>query len=113
MRVRQWRRSHSRGSGVSAGRCDHGCPDAWLLRTEGDARQKRGLKDYYIQEMTRRGFFTSFGVAPSYAHADTDLDQAVGAWREVFPLLRAARRSGDWDARIVANSVDAFRRQVG
>jgi glutamate-1-semialdehyde aminotransferase len=81
--------------------------------TEGDARQKRGLKDYYIQEMTRRGFFTSFGVAPSYAHADADLDQAVGAWREVFPLLRAALRAGDWDARIMANSVDAFRRQVG
>ncbi len=81
--------------------------------TEGDAATKRGLKDYYIQEMTRRGFFTSFGVSPCYAHGDADLEQATAAWREVFPLLRAALRAGDWDARLVARSVDAFRRQVG
>jgi glutamate-1-semialdehyde aminotransferase len=81
--------------------------------TSGDATQKRGLKDYYIQEMTRRGFFTSFGVTPSYAHGDADLDQAVDAWREVFPLLREALHVGDWDSRVSATSVDAFRRQVG
>jgi glutamate-1-semialdehyde 2,1-aminomutase len=79
----------------------------------GDYEQKRGLKDYYVQEMTRRGFFTSFGVAPSYAHNNADLEQAIGAWREVFPLLCEAMRAGDWDARIAARSVDAFRRQVG
>jgi glutamate-1-semialdehyde 2,1-aminomutase len=81
--------------------------------TEGDAATKRGLKDYYVQEMTRRGFFTSFGVSLCYAHGEDDLEQAALAWREVFPLLRAALRAGGWDARIAARSVDAFRRQVG
>jgi glutamate-1-semialdehyde aminotransferase len=81
--------------------------------TEGDAAQKRGLKDYYVQEMTRRGFFTSFGVNPCYAHGDADLDLAVAAWRDIFPLLRAALHDGDWGARVVAGSVDVFRRQVG
>jgi glutamate-1-semialdehyde 2,1-aminomutase len=84
-----------------------------ITATEGDAAQKRGLKDYYVQEMTRRGFFTSFGVNPCYAHTDADLEQTVAAWREVFPLLRAALRAGDWETRLVARSVDAFRRQVG
>ncbi len=65
--------------------------------TEGDPASKRGLKDYYIQEMTRRGFFTAFGVNPSYAHGDADLEQATGAWREVFPLLRTALHAGDWE----------------
>jgi hypothetical protein len=63
--------------------------------------------------MTRRGFFTSFGVNPCYAHTDAELEQAAAAWRAVFPLLRAALRMGDWEARLVARSVDAFRRQVG
>lgn len=81
--------------------------------TKGDSEQKRAYKDYYVQEMTQRGFFTSFGVSPSYAHSDADLTQAIDAWREVFPLLRDAQRSGDWEARIVAHSVDAFRRHVG
>jgi glutamate-1-semialdehyde aminotransferase len=81
--------------------------------TEGDAAQRRGLKDYYVQELTRRGFFTSFGVNPCYAHGDAELDAIVAAWREVFPLMRAALRAGDWEARLTARSVDAFRRQVG
>jgi glutamate-1-semialdehyde 2,1-aminomutase len=91
-----------------------GLPQQFAISvTEGDTATKRGLKDYYIQEMTRRGFFTSFGVSPSYAHGDADLEQASEAWRAVFPLLRTALRAGDWDARLVARSVDAFRRQVG
>ena len=81
--------------------------------TEGDAAFKRGIKDYYVQEMTRRGFFTSFGVSPCYAHGDAELERATVAWRAVFPLLRAAIHEGDWDARLVARSVDAFQRQVG
>ncbi|HEU5098424.1 MAG TPA: hypothetical protein VFU22_05365, partial [Roseiflexaceae bacterium] len=84
-----------------------------IAASAGDADQKRGLKDLYVQEMTKRGFFTSFGVAPCYAHSDADLEQAVSAWHEVFPLLRAALDAGDWGARIAAPSVDAFRRQVG
>src|SRR5262249_9549723 len=84
-----------------------------ITATEGDVAQKRALKDYYVQEMTRRGFFTSFGVNPCYAHTDAGLEQVIAAWREVFPLLRAALRAGDWGARLVARSVDAFRRQVG
>jgi glutamate-1-semialdehyde 2,1-aminomutase len=86
---------------------------AAIAATEGDAVQKRGLKDYYVQEMTKRGFFTSFGVNPCYAHGDAELDAIAAAWREVFPLLRAALHAGDWDARLTARSVDAFRRQVG
>jgi glutamate-1-semialdehyde 2,1-aminomutase len=91
-----------------------GLPQQFAISaTEGDAATRRGLKDYYIQEMTRRGFFTSFGVSPSYAHSDADLERASDAWREVFPLMRTALRAGDWDARLTARSVDAFRRQVG
>ena len=91
-----------------------GLPQQFAITvTDGDAVQRRGLKDYYVQEMTRRGFFASFGVNPCYAHTDADLEQTIGAWREVFPLLRAALRTGDWEARLVARSVDAFRRQVG
>jgi glutamate-1-semialdehyde 2,1-aminomutase len=81
--------------------------------TEGDAAFKRGIKDYYVQEMTRRGFFTSFGVSPCYAHGDAELEQAAVAWRAIFPLLRTAVRDGDWDGRLMARSVDAFQRQVG
>jgi glutamate-1-semialdehyde 2,1-aminomutase len=84
-----------------------------IAATEGDATQKKGLKDLYVQEMTRRGFFTSFGVSPSYAHTDADLEQAAASWREIFPLLRAALHAGDWESRLAARSVDAFRRQVG
>jgi glutamate-1-semialdehyde aminotransferase len=84
-----------------------------ISATAGDAVQKRGLKDYYVQEMTRRGFFTSFGVNPCYAHGDAEIEQLVAAWREVFPLLRSAMHSGDWDSVLIARSVDAFRRQVG
>jgi len=84
-----------------------------IAATEGDAASKRGLKDYYVQEMTRRGFFTSFGVNPCYAHGDADLELATAAWHEVFPLMRAALRAGDWTTRVTARSVDAFRRQVG
>jgi glutamate-1-semialdehyde aminotransferase len=84
-----------------------------ITATAGDAAQKRALKDYYVQEMTRRGFFTSFGVTPCYAHGEAELELAAAAWREVFPLLRAALRAGDWPQRLVAHSVDAFRRQVG
>lgn len=84
-----------------------------ITATAGDAAQKRALKDYYVQEMTRRGFFTSFGVTPCYAHGEAELELATAAWREVFPLLRAALRAGDWPQRLVAHSVDAFRRQVG
>jgi glutamate-1-semialdehyde 2,1-aminomutase len=81
--------------------------------TQGDARIKRGFKDYYVQEMTRQGFFASFGVNPSYSHNEDDLAQTVEAWRKVFPLLHSAWRADDWEQRIVAQSVDAFRRQVG
>jgi glutamate-1-semialdehyde aminotransferase len=81
--------------------------------TEGDAALKRGIKDYYVQEMTRRGFFTSFGVNPCYAHGDTELQEVAAAWREVFPLLRSAIRASDWESRLVAPSVEAFRRHVG
>jgi glutamate-1-semialdehyde 2,1-aminomutase len=81
--------------------------------TEGDAATKRGLKDYYIQEMTRRGFYTAGGLNRTNANGDADLEPATGAWREVFPLLRAALRDGDWDSRLAERSVDAFRRQVG
>lgn len=78
----------------------------------GDAR--RLLKDYYVQEMTRRGIFTSLGVSLSAAHSEGDLDTLAEAWAEVFPLLRAALDAGDLAARIEAPpSVDAFRRQVG
>lgn len=77
----------------------------------GDLR--RPLKDYYVQEMTRRGFFTSLGVSLSAAHSADDIDTLGAAWAEVLPLLRAALDAGDLAARLAAPSVDAFRRQVG
>jgi glutamate-1-semialdehyde aminotransferase len=74
---------------------------------------KRPLKDYYVQELTRRGVFGSLGVNPSLAHGQAELAQLGAVLREVFALLQAALRDGDWDSRLVARSVDAFRRQVG
>ncbi|MEN9938238.1 MAG: 3-aminobutyryl-CoA aminotransferase [Chloroflexota bacterium] len=74
---------------------------------------KRPLKDYFVQELTRRAIFASLGVNPSLSHGDAELEQLGIALREVFPLLRAALRDGDWETRLVARSVDAFRRQVG
>jgi glutamate-1-semialdehyde aminotransferase len=91
-----------------------GLPQQFAIVADGgDATTKRALKDFYVQEMTRRGFFTSFGVSPCYAHTDDDLELATAAWREVFSLMRAALRAGDLAARVGARSVDAFRRQVG
>jgi len=91
-----------------------GLPQQFAITvTAGDAVQKRGMKDYYVQEMTRRGVFTSFGVSPAYAHTSADLEHVIAAWREVFPLLRAVLRAGDWDTHIIARSSDAFTRQVG
>lgn len=75
---------------------------------------RRQIKDLYVQEMTRRGFFTSLGVSLSAAHTAADLDAIEAAWGEVFPLLAEAIAAGDVAARLeVAPSVDAFRRQVG
>ncbi|HMP42296.1 MAG TPA: aminotransferase class III-fold pyridoxal phosphate-dependent enzyme [Roseiflexaceae bacterium] len=74
---------------------------------------KRPLKDYYVQELTRRGIFSSLGVNPSLAHGDAELTRIEQVLHEIFPLLAAVLRDGDWDARLVARSVDAFRRQVG
>jgi glutamate-1-semialdehyde 2,1-aminomutase len=74
---------------------------------------KRPLKDYYVQELTRRGIFSSLGVNPCLAHGDAELARIEATLHEVFPLLHDALRDGDWDARLVARSVDAFRRQVG
>lgn len=96
------------------------------LRAEGLAQQmaivadarygdfRRLIKDFYVQEMTRRGCFTSFGVSLSAAHTEADLDQLATAWDEVFSILAQALAAGDLAQRIaVAPSVDAFRRQVG
>ncbi|MCS6938346.1 MAG: aminotransferase class III-fold pyridoxal phosphate-dependent enzyme [Roseiflexus sp.] len=74
---------------------------------------RRPLKDYYVQELTRRGIFGSLSVNPCAAHGDDELAEIEQALREIFPLLRAALREGDWESRLVARSVDAFRRQVG
>ncbi len=81
--------------------------------TDLDATLRRPLKDYYVQELTRRGIFGSLSVNPCAAHGDTELDEIEHALREIFPLLRAALQAGDWDLRLISRSVDAFRRQVG
>lgn len=85
-----------------------------IVIDEGYGAQRRPLKDLYVQEMTRRGFFTSLGVSLSAAHTEADLDLLAEAWAEVFPLLADALAAGDVAARLeTAPSVDAFRRQVG
>jgi glutamate-1-semialdehyde 2,1-aminomutase len=84
-----------------------------IAATEGTPETKRAMKDFYIQEMTKRGFFASFGVNPSYAHTDEDLERATQAWHEVFPLMREGLRANDLQSRLIARSVDAFKRQVG
>jgi glutamate-1-semialdehyde 2,1-aminomutase len=85
-----------------------------IVLDERYGADRRPLKDLYVQEMTRRGFFTSLGVNLSAAHTEGDLDQLEAAWNEVFPLLATAIASGDVAARLqAAPSVDAFRRQVG
>lgn len=78
-----------------------------------DPALRRPLKDYYVQELTRRGIFGSLSVNPCAAHGDAELAEIEQALREIFPLLRTALREGDWESRLVARSVDAFRRQVG
>ncbi len=92
-----------------------GLPQQIAIRvTAGDATLKRRIKDYYVQLMTLRGFFASFGVNLSYAHGDQELELLRAAWQEVFPLLRQALTANDWEARLtVGRSVDAFHRQVG
>jgi glutamate-1-semialdehyde 2,1-aminomutase len=84
-----------------------------ITYTKLEPELRRPLKDYYVQELTRRGVFGSLGVNPSLAHGDAELAQIGRVLGEVFPLLRAALRNNDWDTRLVARSVDAFRRQVG
>lgn len=79
----------------------------------GDPALTRCLKDYYVQELTRRGIFAGFGVNTCLAHGPAELGLVEAALREVAPLLRAALDAGDWDQRLHARSVDAFRRQVG
>jgi glutamate-1-semialdehyde 2,1-aminomutase len=75
---------------------------------------RRQIKDLYVQEMTRRGFFTSLGISLSAAHTPADLDTIEAAWGEVLPLLAAAIEAGDLASRLEGGpSVDAFRRQVG
>lgn len=78
-----------------------------------DPALQRPLKDYYVQELTRRGIFGSLSVNPCAAHGDVELAEIEHALREIFPLLRSALREGDWEKRLVTRSVDAFRRQVG
>ncbi|MFQ3632100.1 hypothetical protein [Roseiflexus sp.] len=78
--------------------------------TDLDAVLRRPLKDYYIQELTRRGIFASLSVNPCAAHGDMELDEIERALGEIFPLLRAVLQAGDWDSRLMSRSVDAFRR---
>jgi glutamate-1-semialdehyde aminotransferase len=85
-----------------------------IVLDEGYGAARRPIKDLYVQEMTRRGFFTSFGVSLCAAHTEGDLDALEEAWGEVFPLLAQAIAAGDVGDRLEAPpSVDAFRRQVG
>ncbi|GAB4427216.1 MAG: aminotransferase class III-fold pyridoxal phosphate-dependent enzyme [Chloroflexi bacterium OHK40] len=85
-----------------------------IVLDEGYGTARRAIKDLYVQEMTRRGFFTSLGVSLSAAHREADLDELDAGWAEVFPLLAAAIAAGNVAGRLeVAPSIDAFRRQVG
>jgi glutamate-1-semialdehyde 2,1-aminomutase len=75
---------------------------------------KKQIKDYFVQEMTYRGFFTSFGFNPSYAHDDAAIAATAAAWDEVLSLTADALRQHDWAQRLHGEgSVALFKRLVG
>jgi hypothetical protein len=64
--------------------------------------------------MTYRGFFTSFGFNPSYAHDDAAIAATAAAWDEVLSLTADALRQHDWAQRLHGEgSVALFKRLVG
>ena len=81
---------------------------------DAPAQRQKQIKDYFVQEMTKRGFFTSFGYNPSYAHDAAAISETAAAWDEVFALLAEALHKDDWDQRLHGEgSIALFRRLVG
>jgi glutamate-1-semialdehyde 2,1-aminomutase len=51
-------------------------------------------KTLFMQEMFERGILSYGSHNISYAHSDADIDALLGAYDEIFPLLRAAAFDG-------------------
>ncbi|MEZ4640677.1 MAG: aminotransferase class III-fold pyridoxal phosphate-dependent enzyme [Caldilineaceae bacterium] len=96
--------------------CAGGLPQqvAITFAEDAPAQRQKQIKDYFVQEMTKRGFFTSFGYNPSYAHDAAAISETAAAWDEVFALLAEALHKDDWDQRLHGEgSIALFRRLVG
>lgn len=80
---------------------------------EGDATLKSKLGTLFIQEMAKRGChgYTSFYL--NAAQGKSELDQTVGAAREVFALMQTGLERGTIDRLLECDlQQDAFRRLV-
>lgn len=78
-----------------------------------DDTTKKKLATVYIQEMAKRGCHGYASFYLNEAQGATEVEQTVGAAREVFALLREGLKSGRLDALLECDlTQDAFRRLV-
>ena len=64
------------------------------------------LKSLFKQEMLRRGILISVSHNISYAHSPADVDKLLGAYSEVFDLVRETLRKGDLRTRLVGDPIE-------
>jgi glutamate-1-semialdehyde 2,1-aminomutase len=96
--------------GVKTRIAEHGCDDllsiaghpswSFLVITEQPAAHGFELKTLFLQEVLARGILTVGTHNLSYAHSDADIDQLLGVYDAVFPLLRDAVASGNVRERL-------------
>lgn len=86
--------------GVKALIAKHGCQaflgfaghPTWSFLTIGDANGSTSfeIKTLWMQEILARGIISVGTHNVSYAHTDADVEKLLGAYDEIFPLLRQA-----------------------
>ena len=66
---------------------------SFLLFKDNDGSTSWEIKTLWMQELMERGFLSLGSHNMSYAHSEDDVDRLIGAYDEVFSILRHAVES--------------------
>lgn len=78
-----------------------------------DAQANQDLTTFLLQEMAKRGVLIRRGGLNfiNFSHKEEDIDHAIAAFHEVFPMLKAAHDSGDTKSLLITSEVaESIRR---
>jgi glutamate-1-semialdehyde 2,1-aminomutase len=78
-----------------------------VMRDTGKFSQWQ-IKTFFLQEMFARGILTLGTHNMSYAHTDQDIEKLLGAYGEVFDMLRKALDSGDLQTRLRCTPLESL-----